>query len=136
MIWDWRLGALLTNRHQQFNLVADGAEDIPGHSNRVAISVARRNTATDDNLRVTFTGELVVYVTPEVSHVYLSMVEYGPLIRRGFSLHNDDGTSNCIADLTEWFMPADYIAAMLESFATEYAEYLQKPIDRDSENGG
>lgn len=130
---DWRLSRLLGMKTFS-DIVIPGSFIVVSQASRqrVGILCSASCSIPVDKVRLILGGNISFWLTAGDNTIMLSLPQHGPIVQGQVQIANDVSTAaNKIISVVEYFLPEDYLAAALESYTTEYADFLQQPIERE-----
>ena len=120
-IGDWRLGRLITTQATPFDVAAGTGLSYGANSNRIGYMISVRVATPSVNTSVlgTFSDGTIMTLGQGEPNQLVTLEKHGrlPTYALVLSLH----TALAVGTVTEFFMPAEYLAAALESFRSQYS---------------
>ncbi len=124
-IADWRIGRLI--RSIGYDKPAGASLILPKNMQRVGLIISMDQSGAGPGLDAMFaqtTGGLAAQFWNDGSNPYLiSMATHGNIPTFGWSIGTEAGLSRFNA--VELIMPEEYLEAALESFKSEYSQWLK-----------
>ena len=124
-IGDWRLGKLVTVRVANTTLSIGATLDIPANPNRVGLMLAGTQASTTSAVKISTDG---VFFDSMKSGEFLrlyTLQTHGLLPTLAIRV-TGAAASAAEVGVTEFFMPAEYIQTALESYRSEYGQFLSQ----------
>lgn len=129
---DWRIGRLVRSVTTQFSLPQLTQANVVQNMQRIGWDLSPNSPMTFqvDSLgpsiglaRVVVNGKNTFLITQTSLEISVRLTTHGDLPTKPFVISNFDADN--AFNLTEYFMPEEYLEAGLNSFNSEYAQWLK-----------
>jgi hypothetical protein len=125
-IGDWRLGRLVRSHGREIVIPNGSTISIKPDQTRVGLllSAPVAEIALGGSCDIMVAGVSVGTLQSIFASLYFSMALHGDLLTKQFDLTAVGADED--VGITEWTMPEEYLTAALESFQSEYSQWLKQ----------
>jgi hypothetical protein len=121
---DWRLGQLVTFETTSELLGNGGTMTIPANANRVGVIAGCADNFATGVFTIKNPTLPIMSVPLDNLPYSITLLTHGRLPQQSLAFQRFGSIANLNTFVIELFMPREYIAAALESFRSEYGQFL------------